>query len=469
MKLTFLLLIASSGIGFAQTWTELTAKIPTGPKGATRSMASTGAELFLTTFGGIQKSSDHGLTWKSINTVVGKTYSLADFGTRSLDAIAGTVWAGGEPGSLQLTGGVLPLHRISQGAKGWVPSFGGVTAAPVIDTVAYDRVTKTHWCAGRLGSVYKSVNGGLSWVDAKGDLPGTNIASIVANNGRVIVAVQGSGAFTSADGGKTWKNNGVPIPDIGRLAAVGNQVVVIGNGNTTLDSGVYHSKDFGNTWTLNQSYINGSRMLMHTCADDQLIFAGGMVTTFTPAFTAVFTPTVAWSSDGGTTWKELPHQGMPEGLGISSLVRHDRFLFAQANDFVGNQKLFRLDVSGLHKPATPDIAVLQPSTSNLKNGVKRSFGTVKIGKSGTAKVFVVRNKGRAALTGIRIVKSGPHAADFLLESSGSKRLDPNRSTSFKVRFKPKAKGTRSAVIKITSNDPDESPFEIRLSGQGATR
>jgi hypothetical protein len=379
------------------------------------------------------------------------------------------VWAGGEPGSLSLTGGVLPLHRLGSAAKGWTPSFTGSTAPFAIDVVAYDSITKTHWCAGMLGSIYKSTNGGSTWQEAKGDLPGTNIASIVARNGKVIVTLQGSGAYTSSNGGKNWTNNGVPLPEIGRLAAIGNQVVVIGSGNTTLDTGAYVSKDFGATWTLNQSYMNGSRLLMKTCTDDKLIFAGGMVTTFTPSFTPIFTPTVAWSADGGTSWKELSNKGMPQGLGISSLVRHGKFLFVQANDFSGNQKLFRLDVSSISKPAGPDIAVLQPASSSLTSGNKRSFGTIKSGSTGTAKTFTIRNTGKAPLTGIRLSKSGSHAAEFLLDPPTKTRLDPGKSTTFKVRFKPKAKGTRSALLKIASNDPDESPFQIRLSGQGAAR
>lgn len=469
MKSIALLLVSSLGLCLAQTWTDLTAKVPSGPAGASQSLASTGSTLYLTTFDGVRSSTNDGNTWSLVNTVAGKTYKIGDFGTRSLDAINGTVWAGGEPGSLSFTGGVIPLHRLGSGAKAWTPSFTGASAPLAIDVVAYDSITKTHWCAGRLGSLYKSTNGGSTWQEAKGDLPGANIASIVARNGKVIVTLQGSGAYTSANGGKNWNNNGVPLPDIGRLAAIGNQVVVIGSGNTTLDTGAYVSKDFGTTWTLNQSYMNGSRLLMKTCTDDKLIFAGGMVTTFTPTFTPIFKPTVAWSADGGTSWKELTNKGMPEGHGISSLVRHGKFLFVQANDFSGNQKLFRLDVSSIGQPARPDIAVLQPASSDLKDGTKRTFGTVKAGSTGPAKTFTIRNTGKSALTAIRLSKSGTHSAEFLVDPLAKDRLEPGKSMTFKVRFKPKAKGTRSALLKIASNDPDENPFRIRLSGQGSAR
>lgn len=36
-----------------------------------------------------------------------------------------------------------------------------------------------------------------------------------------------------------------------------------------------------------------------------------------------------------------------------------------------------------------------------------------------------------------------------------------------MSFKPFAKGTRSASLRIKSNDTDENPFDIRLTGSGA--
>jgi hypothetical protein len=45
-------------------------------------------------------------------------------------------------------------------------------------------------------------------------------------------------------------------------------------------------------------------------------------------------------------------------------------------------------------------------------------------------------------------------------------LAPGSSTTFKVIFKPSAKGTRKANIHIKSNDADENPFDIKLTGQG---
>lgn len=116
----------------------------------------------------------------------------------------------------------------------------------------------------------------------------------------------------------------------------------------------------------------------------------------------------------------------------------------------------------------PEIVVQQPVGSNLVDGsAKKSFGTVKVGKSGTAKTFTIKNTGTANLTGLAIAKNGTNAKDFVVTAPASKTLAPGASTTFKVTFKPTAAGARSAAIHIKSNDANENPFDIKLAGQAA--
>lgn len=452
----------------AQSWVNISAKVPSGPKGVgSYSMASTGPTLYLSTFNGIQRSVDNGNTWTTANQIAGKDYTHADFGVRCLVATGSTVWVGGEPGSMALTMGTPPLHRLASGASSWTPSFSGATAPPVIDAIALDAGTNTLWAAGRLGSIYKSTNGGTSWTDAKGNLPGTNIASIVARNGKVIVTVQGVGVFTSTDGGTTWQDRGAPLVSIGNLSHVGDEVVVVGSGSTTLTSGAYVSKDFGLTWTLKQDYMTGTRILEKTCSDSTTIFAGGMVTTFTPTYQVIFTPTVAMTKDGGDTWETLAATGLPEGHGISSLQRHGNYLFATLSDPMGAQSIYRLEVGGSSTEKSPEITVEQPLGKNLVDAKATiGFGTVRLKKTGKAKTFTIRNTGTAQLQNLAVALSGKQAKDFVLTPPKTKALAPGGSTTFKLSFRPKAKGPRRAAIKIRSNDADENPFDIKLTGSG---
>jgi len=118
----------------------------------------------------------------------------------------------------------------------------------------------------------------------------------------------------------------------------------------------------------------------------------------------------------------------------------------------------------------PEIAVQQPAGSDLVDvKAKRSFGTARIGRKGTSKTFTIRNAGTETLSGLALTKSGADAADFAVTAPGATSLAAGAKTTFKVTFKPSAKGTRHAAIHIRSNDADENPFDIKLTGQGTKK
>ncbi len=116
----------------------------------------------------------------------------------------------------------------------------------------------------------------------------------------------------------------------------------------------------------------------------------------------------------------------------------------------------------------PEIAVQQPAGSDLVDATaKRNFGKVKVGKSGAAKFFTIKNNGTAALMNLAVRKTGGNKNDFVIGAIGKTSLAAGESTTFKVTFKPAAKGARRTVIQITSDDADESPFDVNLVGVGA--
>lgn len=124
------------------------------------------------------------------------------------------------------------------------------------------------------------------------------------------------------------------------------------------------------------------------------------------------------------------------------------------------------DVS-IAAPSAPEIIVQQPTGSNLTDGTaKKGFGNVKVGMKSTAKIFTIKNTGTAPLTGLAIKKSGANKGDFVIGSLVKTSLAPGTKTSFVISFKPRANGLRTAAIAITSNDADENPFNIGLSGRG---
>jgi len=115
----------------------------------------------------------------------------------------------------------------------------------------------------------------------------------------------------------------------------------------------------------------------------------------------------------------------------------------------------------------PEIVVEQPVGTSLTDGTALvAFGSVNLGSTSSALTFTIRNTGTANLTGLAVSKDGVNAADFTVGSLGVTTLAPGASTTFAVAFAPGALGSRTAAIHLASNDADESPFDINLTGAG---
>ncbi len=108
---------------------------------------------------------------------------------------------------------------------------------------------------------------------------------------------------------------------------------------------------------------------------------------------------------------------------------------------------------------TPDITVT-PSSFN--------YGSVVVGSS-SANIFEVKNVGTADLVVSSTTLIGTNASEFSIASGGgSFTLTPNQTHNITVNFNPTSTGAKTATLQISSNDPDENPFDVALSGTGAT-
>jgi hypothetical protein len=108
--------------------------------------------------------------------------------------------------------------------------------------------------------------------------------------------------------------------------------------------------------------------------------------------------------------------------------------------------------------ATAAAAAVQltPSASSL------SFGSVTVGSSGTGQL-TVKSTGNTNATISKVTVTG---AGFVLASSAaSVILDPSQTESYTVNFDPKAAGSLTGTLTITSNAAN-SPLNIALSGTG---
>ena len=134
-------------------------------------------------------------------------------------------------------------------------------------------------------------------------------------------------------------------------------------------------------------------------------------------------------------------------------------------DHVGsaNATLFFTDnAAGSPHGVSLTANVINPKISISTTSV--SFGTHKV-NSTSSKTVVLKSSGTTALNLTSIVLGGTNSADFTKSGCTSSTLAAGASCNLAVTFKPKAKGSRSAMITITDNALN-SPQKITLTGTG---
>jgi len=115
----------------------------------------------------------------------------------------------------------------------------------------------------------------------------------------------------------------------------------------------------------------------------------------------------------------------------------------------------------------PEISIEQPEGSSLTDGSSTTnWAALPTGGTAVPVVYTVRNLGSSSLQGLAITKTGTHPTDYIVSSLGATTLSPGNSTTFSVTFAPNtgASGARTAALQIASNDVNENPFDIALSG-----
>jgi hypothetical protein len=107
--------------------------------------------------------------------------------------------------------------------------------------------------------------------------------------------------------------------------------------------------------------------------------------------------------------------------------------------------------------AAPDIAVSPPL---------HDYGSVAVGTNQTHS-FEVRNDGTTNLDVSSTTLVGSDPGEFVIASGGgSFTLAPGVTRDVFVRFEPSSAGSKNASLRFTSNDPNEDPLDVDLSGDG---
>ncbi len=110
----------------------------------------------------------------------------------------------------------------------------------------------------------------------------------------------------------------------------------------------------------------------------------------------------------------------------------------------------------VYLPSSPSVQVINGDTYN--------FGTVDLNSTSTFQL-VINNSGNANLTIVgKPTITGPDAADFIVRKNPTTTIAAGANSSFVFNFTPTTLGTKNAVVTIVSDDPNDSPFIVTITG-----
>ena len=110
-----------------------------------------------------------------------------------------------------------------------------------------------------------------------------------------------------------------------------------------------------------------------------------------------------------------------------------------------------------------DIALEAPTGTPVPNGTGTLAFVTVTGQNKDLNI-TVRNTGSSNLTGIAASISGLDAGLFTLFTAPPTSLAAGASAAFILRFSPASAGAKTATLSIVSDDPDEDPFTLALTG-----
>jgi|GEM_PF-1152563 len=137
----------------------------------------------------------------------------------------------------------------------------------------------------------------------------------------------------------------------------------------------------------------------------------------------------------------------------------------------GNPPPIEITVDPYHETENQSIQFLATCTAlvpdlNCDNLSEFDFESVNVGDCSSEHTWTITNEGTATLTGsIWLDGTDPEEFEFV-EGGGDFTLEPTQSQDIQVRFCPLSVGSKTALLHIVSNDPDENPCNRSLYGTG---
>jgi uncharacterized delta-60 repeat protein len=128
-------------------------------------------------------------------------------------------------------------------------------------------------------------------------------------------------------------------------------------------------------------------------------------------------------------------------------------------------------IARLHSVATPDvfpgrISVRHRNRILANRTGKVKFRGVRVRRLSGVETLRIENTGGDTLNVMAAVLSGPHRREFSATPPARHLLAPGVSTTVGLRYRPRARGNRSARVEIRSNAGDIPNFFVKIEGRG---
>ncbi len=258
------------------------------------------------------------------------------------------------------------------------------------------------------------------------------------------------------------------------MEVLGNSTI-ISDGDNSPDTG--DNTDFGtiavgSDYTITYTIRNAAGT---TTSDGDLKLTGTPKVVISGTHASDFTVTVQPSSpiarNGGTTTFDVKFAPTASGTRSASIsiANNDEDENPYNFSIQGTGNTPEIDIKGNGVSITDGDET--PSSSDFTD-----FGDVDIQIGTMSRTYYIYNTGAVNLNltdqnspnGIYVTIDGTHSSDFTVTLQPASPISSSSNDDFTISFNPSATGTRSAVVHVFSNDPDESEYTFAIQGTGTT-